>query len=89
VQQLSIMGILLITSKGAAGVTGSGFVTLAATLSATQMLPVEGLALLLGVDRFMSEARSITNLIGNVAATIVIAKSDREFNEPQAALELG
>jgi aerobic C4-dicarboxylate transport protein len=87
-QQLSIMGILLITSKGAAGVTGSGFVTLAATLSATQMLPVEGLALLLGVDRFMSEARSITNLIGNVAATIVIAKSEREFNEPQAALEL-
>jgi aerobic C4-dicarboxylate transport protein len=83
------MGILLITSKGAAGVTGSGFVTLAATLSATQMLPVEGLALLLGVDRFMSEARSITNLIGNVAATIVIAKSENEFDETHAALELG
>ncbi|MFY7997803.1 MAG: C4-dicarboxylate transporter DctA [Candidatus Kapaibacteriota bacterium] len=87
-QQLSIMGILLITSKGAAGVAGSGFITLAATLAATQMLPVEGLALLLGVDRFMSEARSITNLIGNVAATIVIAKSENEFNDAQAASEL-
>ncbi|TAE32851.1 MAG: C4-dicarboxylate transporter DctA [Candidatus Kapaibacterium sp.] len=88
-QQLLIMGILLITSKGAAGVAGSGFVTLSATLSATQMLPVEGLALLLGVDRFMSEARSLTNLVGNVAATIVIAQSEKEFNEPQAARELG
>jgi aerobic C4-dicarboxylate transport protein len=88
VQQLSIMGILLITSKGAAGVAGSGFVTLAATLAATQILPVEGLALLLGVDRFMSEARSITNLIGNVVATIVIAKSEQEFDNVQAASEL-
>ncbi|MCU0427408.1 MAG: C4-dicarboxylate transporter DctA [Candidatus Kapabacteria bacterium] len=84
-QQLSIMGILLITSKGAAGVAGSGFITLAATLAATQILPVEGLALLLGVDRFMSEARSITNLIGNVAATIVIAKSENEFDDAEAA----
>lgn len=88
VQQLSIMGILLVTSKGAAGVAGSGFVTLAATLAATQVLPVEGLALLLGVDRFMSEARSLTNLIGNVAATIVIAKSEGEFDDAHAASEL-
>ncbi len=88
-EQLSIMGILLITSKGAAGVAGSGFVTLAATLSATQILPVQGLALLLGVDRFMSEARSLTNLVGNVAATIVIAQSEGEFNSTQAASELG
>jgi aerobic C4-dicarboxylate transport protein len=87
-EQLSIMGILLITSKGAAGVAGSGFITLAATLAATRILPVEGLALLLGVDRFMSEARSLTNLIGNVAATIVIAQSEQEFNTAQAASEL-
>lgn len=87
-EQLSLMGILLITSKGAAGVTGSGFITLAATLAATQILPVEGLALLLGVDRFMSEARSLTNLIGNVAATIFISSSEGEFDAAQAAREL-
>ncbi|MCS6807856.1 MAG: C4-dicarboxylate transporter DctA [Bacteroidota bacterium] len=86
-QQLSIMGILLITSKGAAGVTGSGFVTLAATLSATHILPVEGLALLLGVDRFMSEARALTNLVGNVVATIAVACSEGEFQMQTAAFE--
>jgi aerobic C4-dicarboxylate transport protein len=73
-QQLSILGILLLTSKGAAAVTGSGFVTLAATMATTGTIPVEGLALLLGVDRFMSEARAITNLIGNGVATMVVAK---------------
>jgi aerobic C4-dicarboxylate transport protein len=73
-QELSILGILMLTSKGAAGVTGSGFVTLAATLSAIPTIPVAGLALLLGVDRFMSEARAITNLIGNGVATVVIAR---------------
>ena len=73
-QQLSILGILLLTSKGAAAVTGSGFITLAATLSAFPDSPVAGLALLLGVDRFMSEARAITNLIGNAVATMVVAR---------------
>ncbi len=79
-QQLTIIGILMITSKGAAGVTGSGFIVLASTLTALKVIPVEGLAILLGVDRFMSEARSITNLIGNGVATIVIAKSEKEFD---------
>jgi aerobic C4-dicarboxylate transport protein len=73
-QQLSILGVLLLTSKGAAAVTGGGFITLAATLSTTGHVPVAGLALLLGVDRFMSEARAITNLIGNGVATMVVAR---------------
>jgi aerobic C4-dicarboxylate transport protein len=72
--QLAVLGILLLTSKGAAAVTGSGFVTLAATLSAFPAIPVAGLALLLGVDRFMSEARAITNLIGNAVATLAVAR---------------
>ena len=66
--------MLMITSKGAAGVTGSGFIVLASTLAATRVVPVEGVALLLGVDRFMSEARAITNLIGNGVATVVVAQ---------------
>jgi aerobic C4-dicarboxylate transport protein len=73
-QQLSLLAVLLLTSKGAAAVTGGGFITLAATLSSTHALPVAGLALLLGVDRFMSEARAITNMIGNAVACIVVAK---------------
>jgi aerobic C4-dicarboxylate transport protein len=73
-QQLGLLGVLLLTSKGAAAVTGSGFVTLAATLSAFPDIPVTGLALLLGIDRFMSEARAITNLIGNAVATMAISK---------------
>jgi len=73
-QQLMILGVLLLTSKGAAAVTGGGFITLAATLSTTGKIPVAGLALLLGIDRFMSEARAITNLIGNGVATMVVAK---------------
>ena len=73
-QQLGILAILMLTSKGAAAVTGSGFITLAATLSAFPSIPLAGLTLLLGVDRFMSEARAITNLIGNAIATMVIAK---------------
>jgi aerobic C4-dicarboxylate transport protein len=77
---LSILGILMITSKGAAGVTGSGFTILASTLTALQKIPVEGLAFLLAVDKFMSEARAITNIIGNGVATLVIAKSEKEFN---------
>ena len=75
-QQLGILGVLLLTSKGAAAVTGGGFVTLAATLSAIPTLPVAGLALIIGIDRFMSEARAITNLIGNGVGTIAIARWD-------------
>jgi aerobic C4-dicarboxylate transport protein len=80
-QQLFVLGVLMVTSKGAAGVTGSGFVVLASTLAALRVVPVEGLALLLGVDRFMSEARAITNLIGNAVATVVIARSEGAFDE--------
>ncbi|WP_347156882.1 C4-dicarboxylate transporter DctA [Pontibacter chitinilyticus] len=95
-QQLTIIGVLMITSKGAAGVTGSGFIVLASTLSALQVIPVESIAILLGVDRFMSEARAITNMIGNGIATVIIAKSEDEFSEmayqaainPQNTLDL-
>lgn len=80
-QQVSIMAVLMVTSKGAAGVTGSGFIVLASTLTALKIMPVEHIAILLGVDRFMSEARAITNMIGNGIATIVIAKSENEFDE--------
>ncbi|BDB24272.1 dicarboxylate/amino acid:cation symporter [Cupriavidus sp. P-10] len=73
-QQLTLLAVLLLTSKGAAGVTGSGFIVLAATLSAVGHVPVAGLALILGIDRFMSEARALTNLIGNGVATVVVAK---------------
>jgi aerobic C4-dicarboxylate transport protein len=79
-QIFTIIGILMVTSKGAAGVTGSGFVVLASTLAAVKVIPVEGLALLLGVDRFMSEARAITNFIGNGVATIFIANNEKEFD---------
>jgi aerobic C4-dicarboxylate transport protein len=79
-QILSIIGILMVTSKGAAGVTGSGFVVLASTITAIKVVPIEGLALLLGVDRFMSEARALTNFIGNGAATIWIANNEKEFD---------
>lgn len=82
-QQIYLLGILMITSKGAAGVTGSGFITLAATLSAFPMIPVGGIALLIGVDRFMSEARAITNIIGNSVATVVVAKMENEFDPEQ------
>ena len=73
-QELTLLGVLLLTSKGAAGITGSGFIVLAATLSAVGTVPVAGLALILGIDRFMSEARALTNLIGNGVATLVVAK---------------
>jgi len=73
-QQLTLLGVLLLTSKGAAGVTGSGFIVLAATLSAVGAVPVAGLALILGIDRFMSEARALTNLIGNGVATLVVGR---------------
>ncbi|KPN96949.1 dicarboxylate/amino acid:cation symporter [Lysinibacillus sp. ZYM-1] len=81
--QITLLAILMLTSKGAAGVTGSGFITLAATLAAFPMIPVEGIALLIGVDRFMSEARAVTNLIGNGVATVVVSKMEKEFDTEQ------
>jgi len=83
VQELTILGVLLLTSKGASGVTGSGFITLAATLAAVPTIPVAGLALILGIDRFMSEARALTNLIGNGVATVVISRWERELDVDQ------
>jgi aerobic C4-dicarboxylate transport protein len=80
-QELTIIGVLLLTSKGAAGVTGSGFIVLASTLAAIKIIPIEGLALLIGVDRFMSEARAIINFIGNSVATVIIAKSENAIDE--------
>jgi aerobic C4-dicarboxylate transport protein len=80
-QQLAIIGILLITSKGAAGVTGSGFIVLASTLTAMKVIPLEGLALLIGVDRFMSEGRALINFMGNAIATVVISKSEKSIDE--------
>ncbi len=85
VQQLGIMAVLMITSKGAAGVTGSGFIVLASTLAAMKVVPIEGIALLLGVDRFMSQARAMTNIIGNGVATLVISRSENEFDETMRA----
>jgi Na+/H+-dicarboxylate symporter len=80
-QQLVILGVLMLTSKGSAGVAGAGFVTLAATLGSMHTIPVTGLVLLLGVDRFLNEARAITNLIGNGLATIAIAKWEGAFDD--------
>lgn len=82
--ELRLLLVLLLTSKGAAGVTGSGFVTLAATLSTTGSVPVVGITLLLGVDRFMSEARALTNIVGNAVATIVVAKWEKQLDAPRA-----
>jgi len=87
-QELTVLGVLMLTSKGAAGVTGSGFIVLASTLSAMKIIPVASIALLLGVDRFMSEARAIVNLIGNGVATVVIAKSEKAFDTEQNRLAL-
>jgi aerobic C4-dicarboxylate transport protein len=83
--QLTLLAVLMLTSKGAAGVTGSGFVTLAATLAAIPTVPVAGLTLILGIDRFMSEARALTNLIGNGVATVVIARWENELDRNQLA----
>jgi aerobic C4-dicarboxylate transport protein len=85
-KQIEVLAVLMITSKGAAGVTGSGFIVLASTLSAMKVVPVEGIALVLGVDRFMSEARAITNLIGNAVATVVISRNEGAFS-PRVAVE--
>jgi len=86
--ELTILGVLLLTSKGATGVTGSGFITLAATLSVIPTIPVAGLALILGIDRFMSEARALTNLIGNGVAAVVVSKWEGELDKEQMAAAL-
>jgi aerobic C4-dicarboxylate transport protein len=88
-QMLTIIGILMVTSKGAAGVTGSGFIVLASTLTAIKVIPVEGLALLLGVDRFMSEARAITNFIGNGVATIWLSNNEGELDRAKMRAAFG
>lgn len=80
IQTLTILGVLLLTSKGAAGVTGSGFITLSATFAAIPTIPVGGLALILGIDRFMSEARALTNLVGNGVATVVVSRWEKELD---------
>lgn len=85
--QLTILGILLITSKGAAGVVGSAFIILAATIQATGFLPIEGLALLLGVDRFMSSVRAVTNLIGNGVATLAVSRMEKELDDAKGIAE--
>lgn len=89
IDQLTILGVLMLTSKGAAGITGSGFITLAATLGSVSSVPVAGLALILGVDRFMSEARALTNLIGNGVATVIVAKLDHELDATILRRHLG
>jgi aerobic C4-dicarboxylate transport protein len=86
--QLLVLGVLVFTSKGSAGVAGAGFVTLAATLASMDKIPVAGMALLLGVDRFINEARAVTNLIGNGVATVAVARWERAFDENQAAAVL-
>lgn len=83
-QQLTLLVVLMVTSKGAAGVTGSGFITLAATLPAAGNIPVAGLALILGIDRFMSEARALTNIIGNAVATIFVSNWEKELDKEKA-----
>ncbi|RYZ69881.1 MAG: cation:dicarboxylase symporter family transporter, partial [Proteobacteria bacterium] len=88
-EQLSILGVSMLTSKGASGVTGAGFVTLAATLAIVPKVPISGLAIVLGVDRFMSEARSLTNFIGNGVATLVVSAWEGELDHEQLKRELG
>lgn len=87
-QQLTLLLVAMLTSKGASGVTGAGFITLAATLAVVPAVPVAALSLILGIDRFMSEARALTNLIGNTVATIVVSHSERELDQAQMQAEL-
>jgi len=82
-QQMTILLVAMLSSKGAAGITGAGFITLAATLSVVPAIPVAGMALILGIDRFMSECRALTNLVGNACATIVVAKWDKALDKEQ------
>lgn len=87
-QQMTLLVVAMLTSKGASGVTGAGFITLAATLAVVPSIPVAALSLILGIDRFMSEARAITNMIGNAVATLVIAHSEKELDLPRLHAEL-
>jgi aerobic C4-dicarboxylate transport protein len=87
-QQLTILVVAMLTSKGASGVTGAGFITLAATLAVVPSIPVAGLSLILGIDRFMSEARSLTNFIGNGVATVVVSKWEGELDQDKLRKEL-
>ena len=84
--QITLLLVLLLASKGAAGVTGSGFITLAAVLPVSGNIPVAAITLILGIDRFMSEGRAITNIIGNTIATLVIAKSEKEVDMTKASI---
>ena len=86
--QVLLLLVAIISSKGAAGVTGAGFITLAATLAVVPAVPVAGMALILGIDRFMSECRAITNFIGNAVATIVVARWEGALDEDQLSREL-
>jgi aerobic C4-dicarboxylate transport protein len=88
-QELTILGVAMLTSKGASGVTGAGFITLAATLAVVPTIPVAGLALILGIDRFMSEARALTNFIGNGVATVVVSRWEGELDRTRMAAVLG
>jgi aerobic C4-dicarboxylate transport protein len=83
--QILLLLVAMLSSKGAAGITGAGFITLAATLSVVPSVPVAGMALILGIDRFMSECRALTNLVGNAVATIVVARWENELDTDQLA----
>jgi aerobic C4-dicarboxylate transport protein len=87
-QQLTILGVAMLTSKGASGITGAGFITLAATLAVVPSVPVAGMALILGIDRFMSECRALTNFVGNGVATLVVAKWEGELDMDTLKREL-
>ena len=82
-QELTIVGVAMLTSKGASGITGAGFITLASTLAVVPSIPIAGMALILGIDRFMSEARALTNIIGNAVATVVVSRSENELDMEQ------
>ncbi|MCK6387807.1 MAG: dicarboxylate/amino acid:cation symporter [Zoogloea sp.] len=82
-QELTIIGVAMLTSKGASGITGAGFITLASTLAVVPSIPIAGMALILGIDRFMSEARALTNIIGNAVATVVVSRSENELDMAQ------
>jgi Na+/H+-dicarboxylate symporter len=88
-QQITLLGVAMLTSKGASGVTGAGFITLAATLAVVPSVPVAGLALILGIDRFMSEARALTNFVGNGVAAVVVSKWEKELDHDKMSEVLG
>jgi aerobic C4-dicarboxylate transport protein len=87
-QELTILGVAMLTSKGASGITGAGFITLAATLAVVPTIPVAGMTLILGIDKFMSECRALTNIIGNGVATVVVSKWEGELDQARLTAEL-